>query len=79
MLGRDPGIDVSVTDITFPGRMTGLDLVRKARELMPDSKVVTISGNVTEETISASSIDRCGFIPKPFRPSDLNRAVSELL
>jgi DNA-binding NtrC family response regulator len=56
-----------------------LDLVRKARELMPDLKIVAVSGNVTEETIRASRIDRCSFLPKPFRPSDLNRAVGELL
>ena len=40
-----------MTDITLPGRMTGLDLVRKARELMPDLKILTISGNASEDFI----------------------------
>ena len=79
LLGQDARIEVLVTDIILPGRMTGLDLVRKARELMPDLKILTISGNASEEAIRASYLDRCAFLPKPFRPSDLDRAVAELL
>ena len=79
ILGRHARIQVLVTDITLPGGMTGLDLARKARELIPDLKILTISGNADEEAISASRLDRCAFLAKPFRPSDLNRAVSELL
>jgi len=59
--------------------MTGLDLVRHARELMPDLKILTISGNASEASIRAPYVDRLAFLPKPFRPSDLNRAVAELL
>jgi len=47
--------------------------------LMPDLKILMISGNANEESIRASYRDRCAFLPKPFRPSDLNRAVEELL
>ena len=79
ILGRHARIQVLVTDITLPGSMTGLDLARKARELIPDLKILTISGNADEEAISASCLDRCAFLAKPFRPSDLNRAVGELL
>lgn len=79
ILGYDGRIEVLVTDITLPGGMTGLDLARKARELMPELKILTISGNATDESIRASHLDRCTFLPKPFRPSDLNRAVGELL
>ena len=79
ILAHDTRIEVLVTDITLPGRMTGLDLVRKARELTPDLKILTISGNASEKSIGASDLDRCAFLSKPFRPSDLNRAVGELL
>jgi len=79
LLGQDSRIEVLVTDIALPGRMTGLDLVRQARELMPDLKILTISGNASESPVRALSLDRLAFLPKPFRPSDLNRAVSELL
>ena len=79
ILGRHARIQVLVTDITLPGGMTGLDLARKARELMPDLKILTISGKTDEEAISASRLDRCAFLAKPFRPSDLNRAIGELL
>jgi signal transduction histidine kinase/CheY-like chemotaxis protein len=79
LLGQDSRIEVLVTDIALPGRMTGLDLVRQARELMPDLKILTISGNASESPIRALSLDRLAFLPKPFRLSDLNRAVGELL
>jgi len=79
MLGQNARIDLLVTDITLPGGMTGLDLVRQALELMPDLKILTISGNATEEAIRASCLERGAFLPKPFRPSDLTRAVAELL
>jgi two-component system, NtrC family, sensor kinase len=79
ILGHDSPIEVLVTDITLPGGMSGSDLVHKARELMPGLKILTISGNANEEAIRASHIDRCAFLPKPFRLSELNRAVVELL
>jgi two-component system NtrC family sensor kinase len=79
MLRQNAPIDVLVTDITLPGGMTGLDLVRHARELMPDLRILTISGNATEEAIRASGLERGAFLAKPFRPSDLTKAVAELL
>jgi CheY-like chemotaxis protein len=79
ILGKDARIDLLVTDIMLPGGMTGLDLVRKARELMPDLKVLTISGNATEEAVTASCPGRGAFLAKPFHPSDFNKAVAELL
>ena len=79
ILVRDPRIQLLLTDIILPGGMTGMDLVRKARELAPDLKVLTISGNATDESTRAPDLDHCAFLPKPFRPSDLNRAVDELL
>jgi signal transduction histidine kinase/ActR/RegA family two-component response regulator len=77
ILGRDACIEVLVTDITLPGGMTGLDLVRKARELVPDLKILTIAGNANEVSIRASSLDRCAFLPKPFGPSELNRVSAQ--
>ncbi len=79
VLARDAGIHVLVTDIILPGAMNGAELVRKARELAPNVKVLTISGNASEETIRAIHPDGCAFLPKPFRASDLRKAVDELL
>jgi CheY-like chemotaxis protein len=79
MLGLNTPIEVLVTDITLPGGMTGLDLARHARELMPDLKILTISGNATEEAVRESGLERGAFLAKPFRPSDLTTAVAELL
>lgn len=56
-----------------------MDLVRKARELVPDLQVLTISGNATEESLRVSDLDHCALLSKPFRPRDLDSAVDELL
>jgi signal transduction histidine kinase len=79
VLDRDARIDVLVTDIILPGALSGADLVRKAREQAPDVKILTISGNATEETIRALHADGCTFLAKPFRASDLAKAIDELL
>jgi two-component system NtrC family sensor kinase len=79
ILRCDARIQVLLTDIVLPGGMSGTDLVRKARELVPELKVLTISGNATEETNKESRFGRCAFLPKPFRPSDLTAAVHALL
>ena len=79
ILRRDAQIQVLLTDISLPGGLSGTDLVRKAWELVPELKVLTISGNATEETIKEACFGRCAFLPKPFRPSDLTAAVHELL
>jgi signal transduction histidine kinase/CheY-like chemotaxis protein len=79
ILKRETGIDVLVTDIVLPGGMTGADLVRKARELAPDLKVLTVSGNASDEAAIAVQNAGCAFLRKPFRPSELTRAVDELL
>ncbi len=79
ILEQDGRIQVLLTDVILPGGMTGIDLVRKARELVPELKVLTMSGNATEESIGASQLEYCAFLPKPFRPSDLRRAIDKLL
>lgn len=77
ILARDARIRVLVTDIVLPGAMSGVDLVRKALELAPHLKVLTISGNAGQEKIDELH-DDCAFLPKPFRASDLTRAVDRL-
>jgi signal transduction histidine kinase/CheY-like chemotaxis protein len=79
ILRRDARIQVLLTDIILPGGVSGTDLVRKAWELVPELKVLAISGNATEESIKESCLGRCAFLPKPFRPSDLTAAVHQLL
>jgi signal transduction histidine kinase len=79
ILARDGSIQALLTDIILPGRRTGLDLAREARELAPDLKILTMSGTDSGESITTSGLDDCAFLSKPFRPADLNKAIDQLL
>jgi signal transduction histidine kinase len=79
ILARNTRIKVLLTDIVLPGGMSGTELMHKAWELVPELKVLTISGNATEETLKESRLGRCAFLAKPFRPSDLTSAIHGLL
>ncbi len=72
-------IHVLITDVVMPG-ISGRTLAVKAAEVIPDLKVLFMSG-YTEEVIQHHGISRANvaFLQKPFAPGDLVRKVRELL
>jgi CheY-like chemotaxis protein len=66
LLRQDTRIELLVTDMTLPGRMTGLDLVHKARELLPDLKILTISGSTSDLSVKTLHLDCLAFLPSRF-------------
>ncbi|MBX6365792.1 MAG: response regulator, partial [Gemmatimonadetes bacterium] len=72
-------IDVLLTDIVMPG-MSGIDLARRFVAQRPDTRVVFMSGH-TQEAVQAPSVfgAETAFLPKPFTPEALARAISEVL
>ncbi len=68
--------DLLVTDMVMPGGMNGVELARKLRLDKPGLRVVVMSGHHREFPLDASdSADGFSFLPKPFKPADLARAV----
>ena len=70
-------VDAIVTDVVMP-IMGGRELARRARLLIPDLRVLFISGhapNVVEDGFGADE----AFLAKPFEPAALLRRVRELL
>ncbi|MDH5640029.1 MAG: response regulator [Nitrospira sp.] len=71
------GLDLLLTDVVMPG-MSGTELAEHLRVIKPDLKFLFISGYSddagirTEDSVSA-------FLPKPFTPDTLARAIRELL
>ena len=75
----DPTIALMVTDVCMPGDLDGLDLLKSARALRPDLRVVVVSGGPTHaamrETLSASH----PFLPKPFVANQLLKLIEDQL
>jgi signal transduction histidine kinase/ActR/RegA family two-component response regulator len=74
-LRRGEAIDVLVADYAMPG-MTGVELVRAARQLRPGLPALIITGFAEAASLAAvSEIGRV--LRKPFRRADLLAAVDE--
>lgn len=72
---RSGAWDVLVTDIVMPG-VSGVDLLRQARQLVPEVQVIVMTGEPTVET--ASEAVRAGandYLVKPISKSAIQRAV----
>ncbi len=78
-LERKEGIDLMITDLAMPS-MTGLELIVRARQILPLLPVVLITGaaNVTAGDLSLAHAQ---FLKKPFDIQDLvatiNRALAD--
>lgn len=65
------------TDINMPGRMDGVELARRVHHLHPSIQLLLTSGEVRP---TAQQIpDDGAFIPKPYTPQAVTRAVVRLL
>jgi len=69
------GFDVAIVDI-FLNDSCGFDLIAAMRERAPGLAVVAVSGMAALDSVSQSSeLSDVICLQKPFRPSDLIRAV----
>ncbi|MEM6974469.1 MAG: response regulator [Pseudomonadota bacterium] len=76
----DRHIDLLLTDIAMPGRLQGPDLARRLATLLPQTRIVFLSGYPREMTLSAhEDIAAFRVLSKPINGEDLLRAVAENL
>ena len=80
LLQTMPACDIVVTDVVMPGRLSGPDLAAKAREHLPNIRVLLVSG-YAQGKLSEADLENSGmvFLPKPFRRSDLVAALDRLI
>ncbi len=78
VLRRDP-VDLLIADLRMPG-LDGLELLRAARLVAPDTEIVVLSGHGTvEEAVEAMKEGAYDFLTKPFDRAPLVRAVRQAL
>jgi DNA-binding NtrC family response regulator len=78
ILRRTPDIDVLFTDVVMPG-MSGIQLGHEARKIMPDIKVILVSGYATVAgNAGYGSIHDFDFLKKPYRFSDVIKLLEKL-
>lgn len=71
--------DVVLLDLQMPG-VPGFDVFRRIRAVRPDLPVIIVSGQsdlkLARATLDGGAVD---YVPKPFDPEDLLRAVAAAL
>jgi DNA-binding NtrC family response regulator len=78
IIAADKPFDLLFTDVVMPGRMSGVDLARLAREKRPKLKVLLTSGYPDLKT-RHESFQNIMMIKKPYRGDDLWRALKDVL
>ncbi|HEX9464193.1 MAG TPA: PAS domain S-box protein [Alphaproteobacteria bacterium] len=73
---RDRAIDVLFTDVVMPSGMSGIELARQARELLPHLQVLLASGYPMSALSADHGLtDEFMFLSKPYRWSDLSDRI----
>lgn len=71
------GLDLLVTDVVMPN-LGGAELAMCVRAVHPDLPIVFMSGHSDDVLVHAAVGSNVTFLPKPFTPSALRRAVAEV-
>jgi CheY-like chemotaxis protein len=75
-LDGNPGVDLMFSDVVMPHGLSGLELVRAARRLRPDLRIMLTSGYSNQVLESGADLP---LIKKPYRLSELLRRIGEAL
>jgi len=79
-LGDGIHADLLFTDIVMPGGMTGWELAQRARQILPDLKVLMTSGYALEALAEAGRLPPGAHVlNKPYRKADLAKRLREAL
>jgi len=78
--GAEP-FDLLFSDIVMPGPADGVELAQRAREHRPDLKVMLTSGlpDLKAARSSEESYEQWRILKKPYRRSELQQALAEML
>jgi DNA-binding NtrC family response regulator len=79
-LAKDPEIKAILTDLSMPGTLSEMELVRKLRELRPECPIVVCSGYPTQDRLEeCETLGITDFLTKPFEVSFIRSVMARLL
>jgi two-component system response regulator AtoC len=79
-LGSTVSFDVVISDINLQNRLTGLDILKRFKQSLPEAEVILISGFGTLETaIEAVREGAFDYISKPFNINEVKAVVKRAL
>ena len=68
-----------LTDVVMPGGLTGIELADKLMRKRPALKVLLTAPTTGSDQTGDPASKKMAFLPKPFSPEDLARAVRHAL
>jgi DNA-binding response OmpR family regulator len=77
LIDADPQPDILLTDYDL-GPIVGFDLIKTAREHIPDILCLLVSGTVKHEILQRHPIKPDEFLAKPFKADELLACINEL-
>lgn len=79
-LAADSGFNLLLTDMEMPGGISGLDLALEVEAKYPAIRVLMVSGYPDRVFAGHAGLNpQWHFLPKPFEPDELARAVQDAL
>ncbi|MGQ7790907.1 PAS domain S-box protein [Faunimonas sp. B44] len=79
LMEQDPKIDIVFTDMVMPGGLSGTDVAREARRIIPDVPILLTTGYAEPESLRNAAIDGADWLRKPYTAGELARKMREML
>ena len=80
ILESGEAVDLLFTDVMMPGRLNGLEVAKRARQLRPAIKVMFTSGYVDQAFLDRTPLDLgVVLLTKPYRQAELAAAIRQTL
>jgi CheY-like chemotaxis protein len=78
--GQAANVDLLLTEIDLAGEMSGRELASRLKQSKPGLKVIyTCAVSAEQDRQLPATLERFGFIPKPYKPDKLIRVVQSCL
>ena len=79
LVSKPTEFDLVVTDLTMPGPVQGMDLVRRIREALGEIPIVILTGYGTDALDELADTSRCILLSKPVSGPALISRIRQLL